>query len=77
MTSIIKTKMFQGLKFESIQLPDTAKQLREEVRNFIAAEIDHHQLPDSDFNAGCPAEFSASLAARGWIGMSHSGDIRC
>jgi alkylation response protein AidB-like acyl-CoA dehydrogenase len=62
--------MFQGLKFESIQLPDTAAKLREEVRNFLASETDPQQLPDSDFNAGSSAEFSASLAAHGWIGMT-------
>lgn len=62
--------MFQGLKFESIQLPDTAARLREEVRNFLASETDPQQLPDSDFNSGCSAEFSASLAAHGWIGMT-------
>lgn len=62
--------MFQGLKFESIQLPESAGQLRQEVRAFLASELDPEQLPDSDFNAGSSSEFSARLADQGWIGMT-------
>lgn len=62
--------MFQGLKFESIQLPDSARQLREEVRHFLTSEADQPTLPNSDFNSGSSAQFSASLGARGWIGMT-------
>ncbi|MFP6808719.1 MAG: acyl-CoA dehydrogenase family protein [Pseudomonadales bacterium] len=62
--------MFQGLKFEPIDLPETATSLRDQVRNFLASEMDKQQLPDSDFNAGSSAAFSAKLASRGWIGMT-------
>ena len=62
--------MFQGLKFEPIQLPDTASKLRSEVRAFLASAMDDAVLPNSDFNAGSSAEFSAKIGAQGWIGMT-------
>ncbi len=62
--------MFQGLTFEPFQLPAEAEQLRTEVREFLAKSLDPDVLPNSDFNAGDSAEFSKSLGARGWIGMT-------
>lgn len=62
--------MFQGLTFEPYHLPREAESLRDEVRDFLAAEFDDERLPNSDFNAGESAEFSRKLAERGWIGMT-------
>jgi alkylation response protein AidB-like acyl-CoA dehydrogenase len=62
--------MFQGLKFEPFKLPDEAELIRQEVREFLARELDPGTLPNSDFNAGESAEFSRKLGAQGWIGMT-------
>ena len=62
--------MFQGLIFEPFKLPDEAESIRQEVREFLARELDPDELPNSDFNAGESAEFSRKLAAQGWIGMT-------
>ncbi len=62
--------MFQGLTFEVVELPANALELRNEVRAFLAESLDPNQLPNSDFNAGESAEFSAALGKRGWIGMT-------
>ncbi len=62
--------MFQGLKFEPIQLPESAAQLRSDVREFLAGAMNKDILPNSDFNAGSSPEFSAKIASKGWIGMT-------
>ncbi len=56
--------------FDPVELPETALALREEVRAFLATEMQQVDLPNADFNAGDSAEFSARLGARGWIGMT-------
>lgn len=62
--------MFQGLTFEPSQLPPEAEAIRQDVRDFLARELDADTLPNSDFNAGDSAEFSRKLAGQGWIGMT-------
>ncbi len=62
--------MFQGLTFEPFSLPDEAEAVRQEVRDFLAKELDPSILPNSDFNAGDSAEFSRKLGTKGWIGMT-------
>ena len=62
--------MFQGLRFETTELPAVAQDLRGEVRDFLAREMPADYQPNSDFNEGHHAEFSRRLGARGWIGMT-------
>ena len=62
--------MFQGLTLEPFDLPAEVELIREEVREFLARELDPDRLPNSDFNAGESAEFSRKLGAQGWIGMT-------
>ncbi len=62
--------MFQGLTFESIDLPDIAVELRTQVREFLSQELPAYGLPNSDFNAGESAAFSRRLGESGWIGMT-------
>ena len=62
--------MFRGLAFEPFSLPAEAEALRQEVRDFLAQELDPERLPDSDFNAGESTVFSRKLGERGWIGMT-------
>ena len=59
--------MFQ---FDPAALPDSAVQLRGEVREFLAASADRLPPPNSDFSSGHDPEFSALLGQRGWIGMT-------
>ena len=59
--------MFQ---FDPAALPDSTVQLREEVREFLAACADRLPRPNSDFGSHHDPEFSARLGARGWIGMT-------
>ena len=58
------------LQFDPVQLPEGAKALRCEVREFLAANADRIAVPNSDFSSGHDAEFSARLGERGWIGMT-------
>ena len=62
--------MFQGIKFEPVELPDSADDLRRQVREFLSREQGRGWTPDSDFNTGESAEFSQRLADKGWIGMT-------
>ena len=55
--------MFQGLTLEPFDLPAEVELIREEVREFLARELDPGTLPNSDFNAGESAEFSRKLGA--------------
>lgn len=58
------------LQFDPVQLPEGTEALRHEVRDFLAANADRIGTPNSDFNSGHDAEFSARLGERGWIGMT-------
>ncbi len=62
--------MFTGISFEPFRLPPEAETVRQEVREFLAAELNPSDLPSSDFNAGDSPEFSRKLADKGWIGMT-------
>lgn len=59
--------MFQ---FEPVSLPPEAEALRQEVREFIEAELPEDYLRNSDFNTGESPELSQKLGAKGWIGMT-------
>ena len=58
------------LQFDPVQLPEGARALRRQVRDFLAANADQIGAPNSDFSSGHDAEFSARLGERGWIGMT-------
>ncbi|MBT4161441.1 MAG: acyl-CoA dehydrogenase [Gammaproteobacteria bacterium] len=58
------------MTFEPGSLPEGTEALRQEVRAFLASELDPDVLPNSYFNAGVSAEFSRKLAEHGWIGMT-------
>jgi alkylation response protein AidB-like acyl-CoA dehydrogenase len=60
----------EGLRFDDIDLPSAAQVLRAEVRAFLAQHLPATALPDSDFNHGHDAKFSAALGKRGFIGMT-------
>ncbi len=60
----------EGLRFDNIGLPPQAEALRGEVREFLRSSLAGTALPDSDFNHGHDAAFSAALGKRGWIGMT-------
>jgi acyl-CoA dehydrogenase len=60
----------EGLRFDDIGLPPQAEALRGEVREFLRSNQPQESLPDSDFNHGHDAKFSAALGKRGWIGMT-------
>ncbi|MFV2089915.1 MAG: acyl-CoA dehydrogenase family protein [Pseudomonadales bacterium] len=57
-------------QFDSIQLPESAEQLRGEVREFLASQTARLSPPNSDFTTGHDPEFSRLLGGRGWIGMT-------
>lgn len=57
---------FQAFRFDPVELPDSSKRLRQEVRQFL----DEHRGrlgPDRD---GRDKAFSRDMAERGWIGMT-------
>jgi len=60
----------EGLRFADIGLPSAAEALRADVRAFLAEHLPSTALPDSDFNHGHDATFSAALGQRGFIGMT-------
>ena len=58
------------LQFDRVSLAPETERLRTEVRSFLAANQDHFETPNSDFSSGHDPEFSAKMAAQGWIGMT-------
>ncbi len=63
--------MFQGLNFDPVELPPAAQTLRREVREFLCAAL--AKLPPAERAeswTGFNPEFSRTIGARGWIGMT-------
>ena len=58
-----------AIEFDPIRLPDTAEELRKEVRAFIEEEKASGLISD-DQSGGFSAEFSEKVGAKGWIGMT-------
>jgi len=52
-------------RFDPVELPPACRQLREEVRDFLQAEL----TPDR-VGSGFDPEFSRKLGAKGWLGMT-------
>ena len=73
-------RLFQGVHFEAIDLPEGEGELRQEVRAFLDRHLSEEFLRNSDFNSGESPQFSRKLGARGWIGMTwprqYGGDER-
>ena len=57
---------FQAFRFDPVELPDSAKRLRQDVRAFLD-ECRDRLAPDRD---GRDKAFSRAMAERGWIGMT-------
>ncbi len=57
---------FQAFRFDPVELPDSAKRLRHQVRAFLDERRDRPR-PDRD---GRDQAFSRDMAERGWIGMT-------
>lgn len=62
--------MIQGLRFDTVELPEGSQALREEVRAFLDEEkssgtLAGHERDSSRFSR----EFSRKLGERGWLGM--------
>ncbi len=63
--------MNTSLDFRAVDLPDSTKDLRQEVRDFVAhIQPQINALPDSNFDADSSKWFSQQLGAKGWIGMT-------
>ncbi len=63
--------MISGLRFDPVTLPESAAELRQDVRAFLVEEMANWEgTPNSDFGHGFSAEFSQKVGARGWIGMT-------
>lgn len=64
--------MFKNLQLPSVRLPESAEQLRQEVRQFLAEELEKGTFkPQCDaWLGGFSPEFSRKLGAKGWLGMT-------
>ena len=58
------------LQLEPAELPENCKQLRREVRQFVADKMPADRVPNSDFTSGHNPAFSKALGQQGWIGMT-------
>ena len=60
------------LRFDPVRLPTQCKELRHEVREFLAAEIAAGTFDPREPEGGSSSarEFSKRVGARGWIGMT-------
>jgi alkylation response protein AidB-like acyl-CoA dehydrogenase len=59
----------QTFKFDPIELPPVAEELRREVRSFLKREL-ADAAPLSDSWSAVNPEFSRKMGERGWIGMT-------
>lgn len=57
-------------QFDSVELPEGAEALRQEVRTFVREEVGDGTIASwSGSDRSFSQEFSQKLAARGWVGM--------
>ena len=57
-------------RFDPIELPPEAKELRQEVRAFLREEMDAGSFSPDDGKGSFSREFSRKVGAKGWIGMT-------
>jgi len=63
--------MDKELQFEAIRLPPECRELRQQVRQFLAEEIARGTFdPHASGDDASSVEFSRKVGARGWIGMT-------
>jgi len=63
--------MFQGFKFDPVELPPAATALRAEVRDFVGREIAERTAGErAESWSGFSPEFSRKMGRQGWIGMT-------
>src|SRR5438309_5496623 len=59
-----------SFRFDPVELPPSAKELRQEVRAFLRQEIEAGTFPPDRGKGSFSREFSRKVGARGWIGMT-------
>jgi acyl-CoA dehydrogenase len=59
-----------SFRFDPVELPPEAKELREEVRGFLREEIEAGTFSPYGGKGSFSREFSRKVGAKGWIGMT-------
>ena len=59
-----------SFRFDPVELPPEAKELREEVRGFLREEVEAGTFSPYGGKGSFSREFSRKVGARGWIGMT-------
>src|SRR6516162_9581344 len=59
-----------SFRFDPIELPPEAKELRQEVRTFLRQEAEAGTFSPGDGKGSFAREFSRRVGAKGWIGMT-------
>ena len=62
--------MTTSFRFDPVELPPEAKELRQEVRAFLKEEADAGRFSPGRGRGGYSRAFSRRVGARGWIGMT-------
>ena len=70
--------MFKNLQLPSVRLPEFGRKLRQEVRQFLAEELEKGTFtPQCDaWLGGFSPEFSLKLGAKGWLGHDLAEKVR-
>src|SRR6476620_5097614 len=59
-----------SFRFDPVELPSEAKELRQEVRAFLRQEAEAGAFVPGDGKGSFSREFSRKVGAKGWIGMT-------
>src|SRR5260370_23010001 len=59
-----------SFRFDPVDLPPEAKELREEVRGFLREEVEAGTFSPYGGKGSFSREFSHKVGAKGWIGMT-------
>lgn len=62
--------LFENVDFSALELPEAALKLREDVRQFLRAEVAAGSYTPHLGHSEFDAAFTRRVAARGWIGMT-------
>src|SRR5271170_1039595 len=62
--------MTTSFRFDPVELPPEAKELRQEVRAFLRHEEEAGTFSPHNGKGGFSREFSRKMGAKGWIGMT-------
>jgi acyl-CoA dehydrogenase len=62
--------MTPNFRFDPVELPPEAKELRQEVRTFLRQEIEAGTFSPHRSKGSFSREFSRKVGAKGWIGMT-------